>query len=59
MNYTAFTGREGVTAPLIYVGRGRLSASFWKKEVRGKIVVAEVPFPTLPTGRLLKALGNG
>ncbi|MGQ9476490.1 MAG: M28 family peptidase [Actinomycetota bacterium] len=56
---TAFTPKEGVTAPLVYVGRGMLPASLWRKEVRGKIVVAEVPFPTLPVGFLLKALGGG
>ena len=56
---TAFTPSEGVSAPLIYVGRGMLPASLWRRDARGKIVVAEVPFPTLPVGLILKALGGG
>lgn len=50
---TGFTGPEGVKAPLVYVGTGD-PETFEKAEVKGKIVVAEVPFPYLPTGALMK-----
>jgi len=52
---TAFTGQNGVTAPLIYVGEGK-PKDFTKTDVSGKIVVAEVPFPYMPTGLLINAL---
>ena len=56
---TAFTGKQGVTAPLVYVGRAWLPGALRRADVRGKIVVADVPFPTLPTGLVLKMLGGG
>ena len=52
---TSFTGAEGVTAPLAYVGAGTPS-DFAACSVAGKIVVADVPFPTLPTGVLMKLI---
>jgi len=52
---TGFTGPEGVTAPLAYVGTGT-AADFAGVEVAGKIAVADVPFPRLPTGVLMKLL---
>ncbi|MHA1268961.1 MAG: hypothetical protein ACTSPY_04170 [Candidatus Helarchaeota archaeon] len=57
---TGFTGPQGISAPLIYVGKGS-AKDFAKKNVSEKIVVAEVPFPLLPLGlafRILK-LFNG
>jgi hypothetical protein len=54
---TGFTGEDGVTAPLVYVGEGR-EKDFAKTNVEGKIVVAEVPFPFIPTGLLLRILGG-
>ena len=56
---TAFTSGRGVTAPLAYVGRGWLPGAMKRAGVKGKIVVADVPFPTLPTGALLRLLGGG
>ena len=56
---TAFTGEHGVTAPLVYVGRAWLPGALGRADVRGKIVVADAPFPTLPTGVVLKLLGGG
>ncbi len=53
---TAFSGPEGVEAPLVYVGEGK-PKDFKDKDISGKIVVAEVPFPYLPTGLLLKGFG--
>lgn len=53
---TGFTGPEGVTAPLVYVGTGT-AAAFDRVDVSGKIVVAEVTFPKLTYGVLLKTLG--
>ncbi len=53
---TGFTNSDGITAPLAYVGRGR-PKDFKLINVSGKIVVAEVPFPYLPTGVLTKLLG--
>ncbi len=50
---TAFTSPDGVSAPLVYVGKGRPS-DFEEEDVEGKIVVAEVPFPRLPTGALMR-----
>lgn len=37
------TGPQGVNAPLVYVGNGS-AWDYWGKDVRGKIVVADVPF---------------
>jgi len=56
---TAFTAQEGITAPLVYVERAWLPGVLKRAGVEGKIVVADVPFPTLPTGVLLKLLGGG
>ena len=53
---TGFTDSTGITAPLVYVGRGKLK-DFKRVDVSGKIVVAEVPFPYLPLGTLMKLLG--
>jgi hypothetical protein len=56
---TAFTKVEGVTAPLVYVEKGT-HKNFSNTDVAGKIVVADVPFPYIPTGavfRLLQSLG--
>ena len=53
---TGFTGREGVTGELVYVGRGR-PRDFEGLEVAGKIVVADVHFPLLPTGLLMRGVG--
>ncbi|NLH48332.1 MAG: M28 family peptidase [Myxococcales bacterium] len=52
---TAFTGDAGLAAPLVYVGTGT-AADFAGTEVGGKIVVADVPFPRMPTGLLMKVL---
>jgi len=56
---TAFTGEGGITAPLVYVDRAWLPGAFKRAGVEGRIVVADVPFPTLPTGVLLRLLGGG
>lgn len=50
---TGFTKKEGITAPLVYVGEGS-PKDFEGVDVAGKIVVADVPFPYLPSGLLLK-----
>lgn len=50
---TEFTDKNGITAPLIYVGAGS-KKDFKKKDVNGKIVVADIEFPTIPLGKLLK-----
>jgi len=50
---TEFTDKNGVSAPLIYVGSGS-KKDFRKIDVSGKIVVADIEFPTLPLGKLLK-----
>ncbi len=52
---TGFTPSEGLTAPLVYVGTGTRK-NFAKVEVADKIVVADVPFPYIPTGALIKLL---
>ena len=52
---TEFTGNEGITAPLIYVGAGT-KKDFKKLDVKNKIVVADIIFPTLPLGKLLKLI---
>lgn len=53
---SGFTGPEGVSAQMVYVGKGR-PRDFEGKTVEGKIVVADVPFPRLPTGLMVKLLG--
>lgn len=50
---TAFTGSGGVRAPLAYAGKGK-PREIEKAGVEGKIVVAEVPFPRIPVGLLMK-----
>ncbi|NVM52953.1 MAG: M28 family peptidase [Candidatus Helarchaeota archaeon] len=52
---TGFTSTQGVTAPLVYVGTGTWK-DFKKVDVAEKIVVADVPFPYMPTGVLVKLL---
>jgi len=52
---TGFTPPEGITAPLIYLGRGN-SKDFRNVDVSGKIVVADVPFPFIPIGLLFRFL---
>ena len=53
--YSGFTRKEGIVSEMVYVGEGK-PKDFARKEVRGKIVVAEVPFVNLPYGLLLKLL---
>jgi hypothetical protein len=50
---TGSTGPDGVTAPLVYVGEGA-AANFDQEDIAGKIVVADMPFPTMPTGLIMK-----
>ncbi len=52
---TGFTGPEGITAPMVYVGTGT-AKDFARADVSGKIVVADVPFPVLPTGFIMRLL---
>ncbi len=53
--YTGFTPEKGIEAEMVYVGAGR-PRDFSGKDIRGKIVVGEVPFPNLPYGALIKLL---
>ncbi len=50
---TGFTSESGITAPLIYVGTGK-EKDFKKVDVSDKIVVADIEFPNLPIGKLIK-----
>ncbi len=50
---TEFTDKKGITAPLIYVGTGS-KKDFKKRDVNGKIVVADIEFPTFPVGKIIK-----
>jgi len=52
---TGFTDSKGITAPLIYVRKGR-AKDFKRADVSGKIVVADVPFPYIPMGLLFNFL---
>ncbi|MHA1359165.1 MAG: M28 family peptidase [Candidatus Helarchaeota archaeon] len=52
---TGFTSSKGIKAPLVYVYDGA-SKFFQKIDVTGKIVVADVPFPYIPTGLLMKLM---
>jgi hypothetical protein len=52
---TGFTPPDGLTTGLVYVGKGG-PAEMERAGVAGKIVVAEVTFPRLPTGLALKTL---
>jgi len=53
--HSGFTGPDGVRAPLAYVGTGG-PADFRRADVAGRIAVADVPFPYVPTGLLILAL---
>jgi hypothetical protein len=55
---TGFTGPQGVSGEMVYVGEGEPEA-FEDNPVQGKIVVADVTFPTFPTGILVKLMGGG
>jgi hypothetical protein len=50
---TGFTDKNGIRAPLVYVGAGE-DKDFKKKDVKDKIVVADIEFPILPIGKLIK-----
>lgn len=52
---SGFTGVAGLTAPLVFVGKGT-KKDFKKVDAEGKIVVADVPFPYIPTGLLVRLL---
>lgn len=52
---TGFSGPRGVQGELVYVGKGR-PRDIERVDVSGKIVVAEVTFPLMPTGLALKYL---
>lgn len=54
---TGFTGPEGVSAPMVYVGTGT-PGDYAKVDVSGKIVVADVPFPYFPIGAIMKLSGG-
>lgn len=53
--HTAFTATGGLTAPLAWVGTGT-AGDFARTDVAGRIVVADVPFPRMPTGLLMRGL---
>lgn len=55
---TAFCPSEGISAPLVDVGTGR-AKDYARVDVRGKIVVAEVTFPDLPMGPMMRLLRLG
>ncbi len=50
---TEFTSKEGLSVPLVYVETGT-KKNFRKVDVKDKIVVADIEFPTLSLGKLLK-----
>ena len=50
---TGFTPENGIVAPLVYIGTGQ-EKDFKKIDVSDKIVVADIEFPTLPLGKLIK-----
>jgi hypothetical protein len=50
--YTAWSGTEGIEAPVVFVGEGR-PEDFQRADVRGRIVVAEMHFAEL-AGATLK-----
>ncbi|MBI5526784.1 MAG: M28 family peptidase [Deltaproteobacteria bacterium] len=52
---TAFTNPGGLSATLAYVGTGT-PADFEKAAVAGKIAVADVTFPRMPTGALMRVM---
>ncbi len=53
--HTAFTPDGGLQAPLAWVGTGT-PRDFAATDVRGRIAVADVPFPRMPTGLLMRGL---
>ena len=53
--HTAFTPAGGLHAPLAFVGTGT-ARDFARTDVRGRIAVADVPFPRMPTGLLMRGL---
>lgn len=53
--HTAFTPPGGLRAPLAWVGTGT-PRDFERVDVRGRIAVADVPFPRMPTGLLMRGL---
>ena len=50
---SGFTAEDGITAPMVYVETGQ-EKDFKDKDVRDKIVVADIECPSLPLGKLLK-----
>jgi len=50
---TGFTDNEGIEASLVYVGTGQ-KKDFKNIDIKGKIVVADIEFPTMPFGKLMK-----
>ena len=50
---TEFTDKKGITAPLVYIGAGS-KKDIKKKDIKGKIVVADIEFPTFPVGKIIK-----
>jgi hypothetical protein len=48
LRYAAFTPKQGITAPMVYVGQGS-DADFAATDVRGKIVVVDIIAPPTPT----------
>jgi len=50
---SGFTAKDGITAPLVYVETGT-EKDFKHKDVRDKIVVADIECPSLPLGKLIK-----
>jgi hypothetical protein len=53
--HTAFTPSGGLRAPLVWVGTGT-SRDFERVDVKGRIAVADVPFPRMPTGLMMRAM---
>jgi hypothetical protein len=52
---TGFTPAGGLRAPLAWAGTGT-AADFAKVDVAGKIVVADVTFPRMPTGLMMRVM---
>jgi len=55
---SGFTAEDGITAPLVYVETGQ-EKDFKHKDVRNKIVVADIECPSLPLGKLMKLTKQG
>jgi len=49
---TEFTDKGGLTAPIVYLRTGR-DKDFKRVDVKDKIVVADIEFPTLPLGKIV------